>query len=251
MPRAEPNCQVREREAREALGNDGKEKEFVKKSAGRISKAYLSRSHETGGKISSRRNGVGGKKGESEKDVQGQEVRQKGRREREVCAADGEVLKLLKWRLNSCLLRRLIVELQTNEACAGNDFAQKAMEMPAKSEAEEKVLPMEEGVDCSQARKGIEEVTAVKDVQSTEMEGGYVMCEHIGEVGEEQQPVRGKAPPQKRTAVTRVESADTQDYLSGQQGLEELGQEEIEELSFVPSAVSEPQLALHMSNWPS
>ena len=31
-----------------------------------------------------------------------------------------------------------------------------------------------------------------------------------------------------------------------QQGLEELGQEEIEALSFVPSAVSEPQWALQM-----
>ena len=50
----------------------------------------------------------------------------------------------------------------------------------------------------------------------------------------EQQPVRAKAPPQKRRAVIRVESAETQDFVSEQQGLEELGQEEIEDLSFCP-----------------
>ena len=37
-----------------------------------------------------------------------------------------------------------------------------------------------------------------------------------------------------------------QDHVSGQQGFEELGQEEIEELSFVPGAVSEPRWVLHM-----
>ena len=54
-----------------------------------------------------------------------------------------------------------------------------------------------------------------------------------------------KAPPQKERTVIRAESAETQDYISGVQGLVELGQEEIEELSFVPSAVSEPQWGLH------
>ena len=57
----------------------------------------------------------------------------------------------------------------------------------------------------------------------------------------EQQPVRVKAPPPKRRAVIRVESAETQDYVSGQQGFEDLGQEEAEELGSVPSAVSGPQ----------
>ena len=84
---------------------------------------------------------------------------------------------------------------------------------PAKSEDDEKVLPMEEAVDCSQESKRIEEVTAGKHAPSTEMEGGFVMCE----IGGEQQPVRVKAPPQKRRAVIRVESAETQDYVSGQQ----------------------------------
>ena len=54
-------------------------------------------------------------------------------------------------------------------AIAGSDFAQKAMEIPVKREAEGKVLPMEEAVDRSQESKGFEEGTAVKDVQSTKM----------------------------------------------------------------------------------
>ena len=40
-----------------------------------------------------------------------------------------------------------------------------------------------------------------------------------------------------------MKSAETEEHVSG---LEELGQEEIEELSFVPSAVSEPRWVLHM-----
>ena len=117
-----------------------------------------------------------------------------------------------------------------------------------------------------------------KDVQSTEMEGDYVMCE-IGETGE-QQPVRVKAPPQKRRAVIMwsqrkrrtsyrcskglknlVNQSITSEKESGDacgigrnarlrhgvgEGVGDLGQEEIEELSFVPSSVSEPQWALHM-----
>ena len=85
----------------------------------------------------------------------------------------------------------------------------------------------------------LEEVTAEKDAQSTEMEGGFAMCE----IGGEQQSVRFKAPPQKRRANTRVESAEKQDYASEQGGLEELSQEETEDL--VPNTVSEPQWALH------
>ena len=61
----------------------------------------------------------------------------------------------------------------------------------------------------------------------------------------EQSPVRVKAPPQKSRAVTRVECEETQDYASEPQGLEETD-EEMEELSVVPSAVSEPRWALHM-----
>ena len=117
---------------------------------------------------------------------------------------------------------------------------------PVNSVAEETVLPMEEAVDRSKESRGIEEVAAVKDVQGTGMEGGFVMCERMGEVGEERQPVRVKAPVWKRRAVIRVESAETQDTVSGQQGVEDFGAEETSELSFVPSAVSEPQWDLQM-----
>ena len=50
------------------------------------------------------------------------------------------------------------------------------------------------------------------------MEGGFVICE----IGGELQPVRVKAPPQKRRAVTRAESAETQGSVSGLQGLKNL-----------------------------
>ena len=60
-----------------------------------------------------------------------------------------------------------------------------------------------------------------------------------------------KAHRQRRRAVTRVESAETQDYVSAppltscmEQTMED--EEEMEELSFVPSAVSEPRWALHI-----
>ena len=66
------------------------------------------------------------------------------------------------------------------------------------------------------------------------------------EIGGEQHVVRVEAPPLKRGVVIRVESAETQDHVPGQQGFEDLSQEETEELDFVPSAVSEPQRALHM-----
>ena len=68
------------------------------------------------------------------------------------------------------------------------------------------------------------------------------MCEIEGE----QKPERSKAPPQKRRAVIRVESAETQDCVSGQQAFEAFSQEQTEELGFVPSAVSGPQWALQM-----
>ena len=67
------------------------------------------------------------------------------------------------------------------------------------------------------------------------MKGACVMCERGGE----QQPVRVKAPPQKRRVVIRVESAETQDCVSGLRGLEELGQEDIgDTASFQAQSVS-------------
>ena len=70
--------------------------------------------------------------------------------------------------------------------------------MPAQSAAEEKILPIEEAVDCSQQNEGIKEVTFAKDVQDTDVEGSYVMCD----IGGEKQPASIKAPPQKRRAVS-------------------------------------------------
>ena len=62
-----------------------------------------------------------------------------------------------------------------------------------------------------------------------------------------------KAPPQNRRAVIRVESAETQYYVSGplltsrmDQKTEAEDENDMEELSFVPSAVSEPRWGLHM-----
>ena len=49
------------------------------------------------------------------------------------------------------------------------------------------------------------------------------------------------AATEKTRAVIRVESAETQDYIPEPQGLEETDAEEVEELSFIPSAVSEPR----------
>ena len=89
---------------------------------------------------------------------------------------------------------------------------------PAESEDDEKALPLEEAAECRQEGTIIEEVTAGKDVPSTEMEGCFVMYEIEGE----QQLVRVKAPPQKRRAVIRVESAETQDCISEKQGLQDL-----------------------------
>ena len=65
------------------------------------------------------------------------------------------------------------------------------------------------------------------------------MCEHTEEIGKEQSPARVQA-------VIRVQSAEPQDHVSEPQGLEEIDDEEMEELSFIPSAVSEPRCALHM-----
>ena len=64
------------------------------------------------------------------------------------------------------------------------------------------------------------------------------MCEHIEKIGNVQSPSGVKEPPQKRRAVIRVESAETLDYVSEPQ--------EMEEFSFFPSAVNEQRWAVHM-----
>ena len=63
---------------------------------------------------------------------------------------------------------------------------------------------------------------------------------------EEQQAVRVEAQPQKRRAVIRVESEETQDYVMERRSCGYLGQEEVEEIGFVPSAESEPLWALRL-----
>ena len=62
------------------------------------------------------------------------------------------------------------------------------------------------------------------------------MCT-IEEMEKEQSPAQAKAPQQKRRAVIRVESTETQDDVSEPQELEERerDEEEMEELSFIPS----------------
>ena len=78
------------------------------------------------------------------------------------------------------------------------------------------------------------------------MEGEIVVCEHFEEIEQEQSSARVNTPPQKRRALKRVESAETQDYVSEPQGFEEIHDEEMKELSFIPSAVREPRWALHV-----
>ena len=58
-------------------------------------------------------------------------------------------------------------------------------------------------------------------------------------------PARIKGSPWKRRVVIRVESAETQEYVSEHQGLEEVDVEEMVELNFIPSTVSEELRILH------
>ena len=61
---------------------------------------------------------------------------------------------------------------------------------------------------------------------------------------EEQQAARVEVQGPKRR-VTRVESADTQDYVRERLAHEEINQEEADEMGFVPSALSELQGAFY------
>ena len=61
-------------------------------------------------------------------------------------------------------------------------------------------------------------MTAGKDAPGSGVVGGFVMCG----IGGERQLVRVEAALQKRRALTRVESAETKDYVSGHKKLEEL-----------------------------
>ena len=121
---------------------------------------------------------------------------------------------------------------------AGSECTRKEMEVSTKNEAEGKCSSVDEEVSRNQESKGTEGSTSVGDDHNSGMAGEFVVCEQIEEIGNEQSPARVKAPPQKRRAVIRVESAETQDYASETQ--------EMEEFSFFPSAVNEPRWAVHM-----
>ena len=86
-----------------------------------------------------------------------------------------------------------------------------------------------------------EDVLLTKTKRTKVEEGGFFMCGV-----EEQQAVRFEAQPQKRRAVIRVESEETQDYVMERRKCGYPNQEEVEEIGFVPSAVSEPAWALHL-----
>ena len=102
-------------------------------------------------------------------------------------------------------------------------------------------LSVDEEVSRNPEGKGAEETIYVGDGQNSGMKGELVVCEHIGETGKQQSPTQVKAPPQKRRAVIRVKSAETQDNESEPQGVEVRDEGEMEELRFIPSAVSEPR----------
>ena len=109
----------------------------------------------------------------------------------------------------------------------GSECTRKAMEVSTKNEAAGKVSWVDEEVSRNPESKGTEETTSVGDDHNSRMEGEFVVCEHVEEIGKEKSPARVEAPPQKRRAVIRVESADTQDYVSEPQGLEEIDVEEM------------------------
>ena len=85
----------------------------------------------------------------------------------------------------------------------------------------------------------VEEAVAGEEASSMEAEGGFMMCEV-----EEQQMVRVEERSQKRRAVIRVESEETQYYAMERRRCGYRSQEEVEESGFVPSAVSSVGLAL-------
>ena len=57
-------------------------------------------------------------------------------------------------------------------------------------------------------------------ITTPSMEGEFVGCERNQVIGTGQSPARIKAPPQRRRALIHVESTETQDYVSEQEGLE-------------------------------
>ena len=106
-----------------------------------------------------------------------------------------------------------------------------------------KVSSVEEEVDQVQGSMGVEEGTAVKDVYKSEMEEDFVVlcCEHTEEFGGRAKSRENQSTAAEKNNSGAAASAETQDYVSRQQTLEEIDRKEMEELSFVPSAVREPR----------
>ena len=115
---------------------------------------------------------------------------------------------------------------------------------------------VEEWRDTVVAEGGVTQKTAAGP-RSSEAEGDLF----VSEVGvhqkdtEEGSRIFGqvKTPPQTRRAVKRAESAEAQHYVSAlpltshmDQMTKAEDEKNMEDLSFVPSAVSEPRWALHM-----
>ena len=102
-------------------------------------------------------------------------------------------------------------------------------------EDDKEVLPT-----MKKSRK-VEDTVAGKEVSGMEPERGLMMCEV-----EEQQAARVEAQAQKRSDVIRVESEEMQDRVMERRSCGYPGQEEVEEIGFVPSAVSGPLWVLHL-----
>ena len=121
---------------------------------------------------------------------------------------------------------------------ARRECTRKAMEVSTKNEAEGNCSSVDEEVSRNQESKGTEGSTSVGDDHNSGMARESLSCVNtLKKLGTSRVP---KAPPQKRRAVIRVESAETQDYVPEPQ--------EMEEFSFFPSAVNEPRWAVHMCN---
>ena len=79
------------------------------------------------------------------------------------------------------------------------------------------------------------------------MEGDFLLCEADPRTRKKS---RDPCKPTRRCREEKQwcvwESVERQDHVSEPQCIEEENEEEMEELSFLPSAVSEPRWALHI-----
>ena len=93
-------------------------------------------------------------------------------------------------------------------AVAGSECTWKAMEVSTQNGTEGISSSVDEEVSRNQESKQRNGgTTSVGDDHNSWMEREFVVCEHVEEIGKEQSPARVEAPPQKRRAAIRVESA--------------------------------------------